>query len=252
MQLVGLLSELPHAHLQEKGGVSLAAIDPSEALPLTTFMQADVPFPQLLLEPGVDLSLGVGNLGINTNTTINQESLPLTTHQLPLSDLVERLKGHLLRIDHTGVNVPTTLVSQEEWQKFIRSVAEQTNLYKYPTTDTWLFVVPATEEEHAADITHFPLGRKPRFELVYDGYSSIPTIQIDIETDLTRKEVEELFPDPYGVSFPELEDFFRTVYVRHEWPGLLIRFDLRFKTDQPGDWETGKWLVQEGGRVYSD
>jgi hypothetical protein len=62
--------------------------------------------------------------------------------------------------------------------------------------------------------------------------------------------MEQLFPEPYGISFPDLADYFRTVYIDHEWTGLAIRFDLRFKNDNPtGDWETGKRLAAEGGRI---
>jgi hypothetical protein len=156
----------------------------------------------------------------------------------------------MVRIDHTGVNIPSVLISNEQWQQFIRTVARHTNLYKYPTTDVWPFILPATPEEYETDIIQFPAGREPKLELVYDTYSPIPTIQIDIETDLTRPEVEQLFPAPYGISFPDLADYFRTVYVHHEWPGLAIRFDIRFKNNQPGgDWETGQWLVEDGGRI---
>ena len=169
-----------------------------------------------------------------------------------MNELVKRLKSHVVRIDHTGVNIPSALISNEVWKQFMHKIAQQTNLYKYPTTDSWPFILPATQEENETDITQFPAGREPKFELVYDTYSPVPTIQIDIETDLRRSQVEQLFPMPYGTSFPDLADFFRTVYVHHEWLGLAIRFDIRFKSDQPDDdWETGKWLVNDGGRIKS-
>lgn len=96
----------------------------------------------------------------------------------------------------------------------IDNVAGQTNLYKYPTNNVWPFILPATEDELKTDITEFPDGRESKFELVCDVYDSNPTIQIDIETDLTRTEIERLPPEPYGISFPEVADFFRTVYSR--------------------------------------
>jgi hypothetical protein len=160
------------------------------------------------------------------------------------------LRGHVTRIDHTGINLPSVLVSRETWEQFIGKIANNCNLYRYPTGEDWLFILPATEEEFTNDITIFPAGREPKFELVYDTFSPVPTIQIDIETDLLRSEIEQLFPAPYGVSFPDLADYFRTVYIDHEWPSLAIRFDLRFRNDNPdGSWETGKWLVEDGGRL---
>jgi hypothetical protein len=232
----------------------------------------DVPFPQIHFDNITELSLNIGNLHVNPKTLdyeikgngfkqvlSKQDSLGTyyelqspryTIYRLAIEELASRLRGHVVRIDHTGLNLPSALVSTKIWKQFIHDVAKDTNLYKYPTGEDWPFILPATQTEHETEITDFVVGREPKFELVYDAYSSAPTIQIDIETDLTRPQVERLFPDPYGVSFPELADYFRTVYVHHDWRGLDIRFDIRFKNDEPnGDWETGKWLVTEGGRI---
>lgn len=270
-QLSELLAELPNARTHDNGSVVVTPIKPADAFPVTTFVQSDVPSPQLSLGDSQELLLHVGNLRINPDMAVDykvddggfdqiltkQDSLggyfelasSQTLYRLPMSELIKRLKGHIVRIDHTGINIPSALVSNETWKQFMHRVAEQANLYNYPTTDVWPFILPATQEERETDITQFPDGREPKFEMVYDTYSPVPTIQIDIETDLTRVQVEQLFPAPYGVSFSELADYFRTVYVHHEWPGLAIRFDIRFKSDQPGEWETGKWLVEDGGRI---
>lgn len=273
-QLIQLLEEIPNAQVRNHTSLTFTPSQPLDAFPTTTFMHSDVPFPQLRLGDSQDLSLSVGNLHINPDTAMRyqidsrgfdqtlskQDSMgkyfelhasSKTLYRLSINELVKRLSGHIVRIDHTGVNIPSALIPYEMWKQFIHSVARQANLYKYPTTDTWPFILPATVEEYETDIAQFTVGREPKLELVYDDYSPVPTIQIDIETDLTRPEVERSFPEPYGVSFPDLADFFRTVYIHHEWPGLAIRFDIRFKSDQPGDWETGKWLVEDGGRIGS-
>lgn len=270
-QLTALLAELPNAE-RRSGSLTITPSSPAGALPVTVFTQSDIPFLQLHLGTSQELALGVGNLQINPSSILDyklddtgfeqviskQDALgtyvelhtsSATIYRLPMDELVKRLKGHIVRIDHTGINIPSTLISKDEWRRFTDRVAKQANLYKYPTTDTWPFILPATKEEYETDITQFPSGREPKFEMVYDEYSPVPAIQIDIETDLTRPQVENLFPEPYGVSFPELADFFRTVYVQHELPGLAVRFDIRFKSDKPGDWETGKWLVRDGGRI---
>lgn len=267
-----LLLELPNAQLKEDTSIATTALRPSNALPVTVFTQSDIPFPQIHFDEVSELSLNLGNLHINPKTSdyriegkgftqikSKQDSLGTyyelktpthTIYRLAIEELVSRLKGHIVRIDHTGLNLPSSLVTIEAWKQFIHHVAKDANLYKYPTGEDWPFILPASPAEHEAEITDFVVGREPKFELVYDTYSLVPTIQIDIETDLTRPQVEELFPEPYGVSFPELADYFRTVYVHHDWRGLDIRFDIRFKNGEPdGDWETGKWLVAVGGRI---
>lgn len=267
--LSSLLGELPNSSI-EQDGIKITATKPEQALPYTTFQQADTPFPQLHLDIE-DLQLVLGNFAINPSHDFNiapSKLLPRSMKhdelgeyaevdaagqilfRLPIAELYNRLKGHITRIDHTGINVPSALVPRETWEQFIGKIANNSNLYHYPTGEDWPFILPATEAEHASDIEEFPAGREPKFELVYDTFSPVSTIQIDIETDLLRTEIEQLFPDPYGVSFPDLADYFRTVYIDHEWPGLAIRFDLRFKNDNPrGDWETGKWLIEDGGRI---
>lgn len=274
-QLTELLTELPNAEMQDNASLIITPSHPLGALPTTTFTHSNIPFPTLTLDNYQDLSLSIGNLHINPSAATNyqtsnkgfdrilskQDSLgeyfelrasSLTIYRLPINELVTRLKGHIVRIDHTGINVPSVLISDEQWKQFIHTIARYGNLYKYPTTNAWPFILPTTLEEHKTDITHFPVGREPKLELVYDTYSPVPTIQIDIETDLRRVEVERLFAAPYGISFPDLADYFRTVYVHHAWPGLAIRFDIRFKSDAPGDWETGKWLVKDGGRIMPE
>lgn len=244
-----LLKELPNSTSTNEG-VTLTASAPSKSLPTTSFELKGIAFPEIHIDADPELQLALGNFSINVDSVAKppQDIAPIAM-RLTIKELHKKLQNHIVRIDHTGVNIPTTLVSKEQWQTFVHHIASQSNLYNYPTSEPWLFILPATQTEYDTDITDFPAGREPKCELVYDAYSKIPTIQIDIETDLTRKEVEALFPEPYGVSFPDLADYFRTVYLRHEWIDLDIRFDLRFKSDKPGPWETGQWLVEDGGRI---
>lgn len=108
-----------------------------------------------------------------------------------------------------------------------------------------------TGSELLGDIDYFVVvGREPRFELVYDQSGWEPEWQFALRTDLTRAQLEELFPEPEGITFPGLEEFFRVVRVDHTWPSLGIRFDLYYRIENgPSEWETGKWLVIEGGRI---
>lgn len=273
--LSNLLTELPHANKENNETIAIAPSHPLHALPKTRFELQNVPFPQIHFDSHKELALSIGNFQINPEAgshpnidTRGFESIKTkkdslgeyfalhfssqTIYRLSMNELVKRLKGHIVRIDHTGINIPSQIISHKIWASFIQKLASKTNLYKYPTTDVWPFILPATKKEYENVITNFLKGREPKFELVYDIYSPVPTIQIDIETDLSRSNVEQLFPSPYGISFPDLAKFFRTVYIHHEWPGLAIRFDIRFKSNQSdSDWETGKWLVTDGGRIKS-
>jgi hypothetical protein len=116
--------------------------------------------------------------------------------------------------------------------------------------EEWPFVLPSTPGELRDDIRDSVVGREPRFELVHDEWLTRTQWQFALWTDLTRAELERLFPEPEGITFPGLEEVFRVVPVRHPWPGPGIRFDLCYRVeDGPSDWETGEWLVTEGGRI---
>jgi hypothetical protein len=213
-----LLKELPHCKIEKKRTI-LEAPFPTGTLPLTIFEPADISSPQIILDTQESIDLEVGNLYIRSVTAKHKirvieqgETLLKTKKQdnvgeyieilsenktfslLSMDELFKRLKTHIVRIDHTGINIPTKVISKEQWDDFIKKVAPLSNLYRYPTGEPWLFILPATAKEQREDITDFRLGREPKFEIVYDDYSPIPTIQIDIESDLSREEVEKLLP----------------------------------------------------------
>jgi hypothetical protein len=79
---------------------------------------------------------------------------------------------------------------------------------------------------------------EPRFELVYDQWRTQTEWQFALWTDLSRAELELMFPEPEGTTFPGLEEIFRSVPVHHPWPGMDIRFDLCYRVeDSPSDWK---------------
>jgi len=153
------------------------------------------------------------------------------------------------RVDHTGVNLPTALFSTADWQALLAQFAAHAAVYRYPDAE-WPFVLPSTADEFADDIATFVLGREPKFELVYDQWASVPIWQFALGTDLTRAELEQRFPPPEGWVIPELAEMFRSVTVAHPWPQLSFRLDLYYRSDgSVSDWDTGEWLVTEGGRM---
>ena len=255
------------------GQVAIAPHKGDGLLPATVFRLARRSYPAVLFDvEQFPLALRLGNLFLRTPQDVDDDpdvmerGVPMPqdapggyvqlppgsedfTALLPLGAVYERLGGHVLRLDHTGVNLPARLLGRAAWSRLIGVLASWTNLYRYPTGEEWPFVVPSTAAEFAADITEAHPWRKPKFELVYDTTLDHPLIQIDLETDLPRADLEARFPEPYGVGLPGLDQYFRSVYVYHPWPGLSLRIDLGYRTDRPDD--MAGWLVHEGGRILS-
>jgi hypothetical protein len=232
-----LLADVEYASCEPAGSLTLTPPEPAGARPVTTIRLAEVAAPQIVLDTGHTIGLSAGNEVTGTG-------------HVDLAHLTERLAGNVARVDHTGANLPARAVSEERWESLVQAVASTAAMYRYPTGEQWPFVLPSTTEELQTDIRDFVVGREPRFELVYDPWSPHTTWQFALWTTLTRTDLEQLFPAPYGMTLPGLEDIFRTVYVRSPWPGLAIRFDLCYRVDNgPSDWETGEWLVTEGGRI---
>lgn len=260
-----LLQESPQARVTTDG-LHLTASEPEDSLPATVIRPSvTTPFPQVQFDADGNLPNLIESLQPAPHnprplpTTIKRDAHgeyiaahagQETFYRLSLPELYKRLHSHLVAVDHTGWNIPSIRVPRKTWQQLLDSLAEQCNLYAYPGGFDWPFIIPATAQEFTHEITRFMPGRLPRFELVYEDSSPVPMYQFDIETDLPRASIEQLFPAPYGLSFPDVADYFRSVFVQHPWAGLAIRFDIRFKSTGPAsDWTTGKWLVERGKRL---
>lgn len=165
--------------------------------------------------------------------------------KLHINDVSHKLSGHIKRIDHTGINLPTILFDELEYKNLLDYFSSNGNVYSYPTGEPWPFLLPVTEYEHENEITDFKILREPRFEFVYDKYTDIAGIQIDIETDLSKNEIENLFPKDQGVYYKGCT--FKAIYLDYG-EDLDIRLDVRYKSTY-GDWESGEWLVCEGKRM---
>ena len=271
--LAQLLGEIPGTTVGASG-IGFA-VTPPRGLPALSLALASVALPQVLFNTEAPIDLALGAFALRSSAGAGEPGAPPApdTHavrsredavgpyvevgppdapdaQLALPELARRLAGHLVRLDHTGVNIPTTLVDRAGWDDLLRHLAAIATVYRYPTGEDWPFILPATDAEFAGAITDFAANREPKFELVYDSYARDPIIQISVETDLRRPELEALLPEPYGIAFPDLADIFRTVFVHHPWPGLQLRFDLYYRSDTPVDpWTSGEWLVTQGGRI---
>ncbi len=171
--------------------------------------------------------------------------MPQRTQSLAIEDVCQRFTGTILEMDHAGVNLVESLATQE----LLMSLAHSTNLYAYPGGSPWYFVVPASKREFERGIDDFSLVRCPKFELVVGADGPTPLIQIDLITTLTRAEVEERLPAPFGIGFPGLDQYFRSVFVEHPWQGFAMRLDFRYATDWLNEWSSAEWLVKQGRRV---
>lgn len=230
--------------------------EPTGALPATSFELAEIPIPKIVLDTDLPVDTRVANFYLHSSEVAVEtphldmdapaDGVPL----MPLALLVDRFNGDL-RLDHSGVNFPAARYRQEEWQALLRDISTVADLYQYPTGEEWYFLLPATPDEAGGGISLFPAGRAPKFELVYDPYAQAPVVQFQIETTLSRAEVEARLPEPYGISFPGLGDIFRTVYVQHPWPDLRIRFDICFVSAADDRLSLDEWLVKEGRRLVS-
>ncbi|WP_223166656.1 hypothetical protein [Nonomuraea sp. SYSU D8015] len=98
------------------------------------------------------------------------------------------------------MNLPASHTSPEQWQNLVNALASASTMYRFPTGETWPFVLPSTSDELLGDIHDFVAGREPRFELVYDQGLTQTEWQFALWTDLTRAELEQLFPEPEGTA----------------------------------------------------
>lgn len=194
-----------------------------------------------------NIQLNIGdNKYLNLLSRQNKNNKKLCNiKKLDINDVFHKLYGHIKRIDHTGINLPTVLFKESEYKNLLDYFSSNGNMYSYPTGEPWPFLLPVTEYEHQNEITNFKILREPRFEFVYDKYTNIVGIQIDIETDLSKNEIESLFPKDQGVYYKGCA--FKAIYLDYS-EKLDIRLDVRYKSNY-GDWESGKWLVYEGKRM---
>ena len=168
-------------------------------------------------------------------------------YQLTLAQLLSRFKGKCKEVNHTGMNFSSVDIPEKEYLSFREMIAESCYLVRYPEGEEWPFIIPCTKAENEKGITNTTVNRNPKFEFVYSDYNKVPVMQFDIETTLTRAEVFNLLPDPYGVSFDGLEDKFRTVFINTDYKDIFLRFDIGFAHSRPGDFYA--WMIKEGGRI---
>lgn len=233
-----ILSQLRNMKKVRNGLAS--ALDP-DLLPVSRMLFADVSVPKIMFEtPSVDLSF---------SPKLDFEA-PKSRALISLSEVREKLDGKLIGLNHWGLNIGPQFMSYEDYLQFRTTIAQHANLYRYPGAEEWSFVIPATAEEYKIDITDTTRKRNPKFEVVYYEHQQRPLLQFDIDTILTKQEAMDLFPDPVGISYSGLEDYFRTVFVPVDWGGWECRIDVSFRSQKELDF--GYWMIKEGGRIIEE
>jgi hypothetical protein len=215
-----------------------------------------VPFPQVVLETSKEFDIFCGRLRIRSSgmptgkalpTNLPPEKIPGAT--VPLAKIWEGLKGHIMWMEHSGLELNANGIERGDWQRLTHYLGEISAFYRYPSGEAWPYIVPSTDYEQRLDIEEFAALRSPKFEVTY-GYVAQPLLQFHLDTDLPREKVDALFPEPYSFFLPGA-DTFRSVYVENPWHGLSIRVDMTYATDGGlTDWHTGEWLVRQGGRLH--
>ncbi len=259
-QLEQLLKEAPSCTINEDL-ILFAPANPAGALPLISLeLSSELAIPKLVLETDMPFEVRVGNFFIHSTDVVadmpfQPRPLPAAVEEpqhtrLPMLDFVQRFDGHVLRVDHLGLNLPKALMDEIHFGQLLHNMATISTIYQHPSGQPWYFLMPSTPEELEGNITQFPPERNPLFELAHDAYDLLPVVQFQIDTDLSREEARELLPEPYGISYDGLEEAFRAVYVEHPWKDLLVRFDMGFKENlsEPAAW-ANEWVVREGKRV---
>ncbi len=178
---------------------------------------------------------------------------------IPIKHAADALARHVVRIDHIGINVPRSLPASA-WKKATRALSHHNNLYEYsngvdgydPAKNLWLFLV---QNAHGHE------GAQTKFELVHDGLQDHSIVQIDIKTDLTRAQAQDLFPT--GHQLQGLEDYFWRVPASTQIPGIQdISLDVRFAHEKKfpnssinkerTSWENGSFFTEHAKTVMAD
>ncbi len=252
--LINLLQEVSNLKLNKSLSTSLSGLSPQLVISHSTI---DAPQLSFITDNSKYKEFwNAGNLRFGFNLDDNQRviktkevsELNLGKEKVKfvsIEKLSNVLTGNLKELNHFGINFGSKLIKKKSYLKFRTELARRSNLYSYPTGEEWPFLIPATKEEFDSKIKDESIDRNPKFELVFSDYHPEPLIQFDVETRLNRKKLEELFPKPFGIAFEGLEEMFRTVFVKTNWNGVILRFDLGFRKQRK---DFGYWIIKEGNR----
>lgn len=128
-----------------------------------------------------------------------------TYYQLTMAQLLARFEGKLKELNHTGINIPSSDIPAKEYKSFKNQLAAHSFVTRYPTGEEWPFLIPCTPSEFVSGVDDLETNRNPKFEVVYDSYNTVPHIQFDVETTLTKPRgariaSSTLWYKPWGIG----------------------------------------------------
>jgi hypothetical protein len=168
------------------------------------------------------------------NTTGATKRNPITYRPITAEEVSRRLASSGLKFvsaDHIGFNLPWFGAGVHPRILELREKLAAACLYhEYPSGEPWDFILPGTPDEisgrHMLDYSKI---RKPKFELVSFGASSIPLIQIDLAANARFEQFSALFPEGWADSR------FRNIWIYLENPSS-IDVCLVINEYAAGDW----------------
>ena len=108
-------------------------------------------------------------------------------------------------LDHVGVNLASTDITREYWDRLVAQIAAAVPAYRLDVPSANDIVLIVTET---------PGGGTGVIELVLDMSAKCSSVHICAEVAATRAVVEQAFPAPYGAYKPGDEPYFRSIALR--------------------------------------
>lgn len=251
--LLRLLAQTEGAKVQDSAfDVVITPPYPAQSSPQTVLKGEDVYHPSVRFEGNEAISVRLGHLWLTSGREVSEaypwkRTTEVDANTISAEELFKRFDGYVSRLDHAGLEIPSSMLSMQEWQTLQAAIGRMCNFYAYPEEHEWPFIIPATNAEFADEIRAFNAPRDPKFEFTY-GYVDEPLLQFHIDTTLPRAAVEERLPE--GFKLGGVVESFRSVFIAHPWENLKIRCDLTFNPEGvKEDWDNATWLVTEGRRI---
>ncbi len=159
----------------------------------------DINYPAVMFEMEERLVVKAEAFAVHSSLdAIRTATLPLTLDPgkrppvFPLNKFVQLLQGHILRLDHAGVELPSEVVPREKFDDLISTLGKVATCTAIPPAKSGPSSCLLRRPSSAARSSTSP-GHAPKLELTY-GYVQVPLIHFHIDTDLPREHIEAYFP----------------------------------------------------------
>lgn len=194
-------------------------------LPDIAFTLADVPHPRVAFD------WGDGKLELLiANATGREWPSPEAYQPIGIDETAARLEYlGLVCLDHVGFNLPWVDGIHPEILLLRKELAPRSACYRFPTGQSWNFVLPATEDEIRKNVIDLGTERRPKLEIVSFEKCSTPLVQVDVSVRRGFEEITAVFPE--GIADTNLRNVW--VYVQNSYG---IDLCLVVGEHREGDW----------------